>query len=251
MSGGGRGYRQAVGFLTVLGGPAAPGREAVAWFPLVGAGVGLAVGGAWWGAAQLWPRGVAAALAVVVDLALTGMLHFDGLCDTADGLLPVMTPERRLDVMRSPEIGAFGVGAGATVILLRWTALAAHAPAPLLVGGVWAASRTWMAAAVAYVPYAREDGLAAAFRSERGSTASAHLRAAKTWPIVAGMALAVALAAAWRPAVGPAAVAAGTVAAAGVMWVAWRRVGGFTGDVLGAAGMVGETVGLLAAVARW
>jgi adenosylcobinamide-GDP ribazoletransferase len=65
------------------------------------------------------------------------------------------------------------------------------------------------------------------------------------------MVLAVALAAAWRPAVGPAAVAAGTVAAAGVVWVAWRRVGGFTGDVLGAAGLVGETVGLLAAVARW
>jgi adenosylcobinamide-GDP ribazoletransferase len=251
MSGAGRGCRQAVGFLTVVGGPTTPGREALAWFPLVGAGVGLAVGGAWWGAAQLWPRPVAGALAIVVDLALTGMLHLDGLCDTADGLLPVMTAERRLEVMRSPEVGAFGVGTAATVILLRWTALAAHAPAPLLVGGLWAASRTGMAAAVALVPYAREDGLAAAFRAERGSAASGGRAAAKAWPIVAGTALAVALAAAWRPAVGPAAVAAGTAAAAGVIWVAWRRVGGFTGDVLGAAGLVGETVGLLAAVARW
>jgi cobalamin synthase len=45
-------------------------------------------------------------------------------------------------------------------------------------------------------------------------------------------------------------VGAEAVAAAGVGWLAWRRIGGFTGDVLGAAGVIGETVGLLVAVAK-
>jgi cobalamin synthase len=46
-------------------------------------------------------------------------------------------------------------------------------------------------------------------------------------------------------------LAAAIVAAAGVLLLAWRRVGGFTGDVLGASGLAGETVGLLVAAARW
>jgi cobalamin synthase len=41
------------------------------------------------------------------------------------------------------------------------------------------------------------------------------------------------------------------IGAAAVVVLAWRRVGGFTGDVLGAAGVVGETTGLLVAAARW
>jgi cobalamin synthase len=62
--------------------------------------------------------------------------------------------------------------------------------------------------------------------------------------------LAGALAVAGRGVLGLAAVGAEGVAAAGVGWLAWRRIGGFTGDVLGAAGVIGETVGLLVAVAK-
>jgi adenosylcobinamide-GDP ribazoletransferase len=66
--------------------------------------------------------------------------------------------------------------------------------------------------------------------------------------VVLGTALAV-LAVGW-----PAGVAAGGALAAGfaaAVALAWRRLGGFTGDVLGAAGVVAETAGLLAAAARW
>ena len=233
------GARQAVGFLTVLGPAAVPGPEALAWFPLTGAAIGLAVGGAWWGAAQVWPWPVAAAVAVVVDLALTGMLHFDGLCDAADGLLPVLPADRRLEVMRSPGLGAFGVGAAVALLLLRWAALGAHAPVPLLVAALWGASRAVMALVVARVPYARAEGLARAFMGSKALV-----------PAV-GLALCVALAAAWRPVVGPIAVLSVAAGGAAVVGLAWRRVGGFTGDVLGAAGMVGETVGLLGLVASW
>jgi cobalamin synthase len=56
---------------------------------------------------------------------------------------------------------------------------------------------------------------------------------------------------AWRPAAGAASLALATLAAGGVLLLAWRQLGGFTGDVLGASGLVGETVGLLVAAARW
>ncbi|HZQ59267.1 MAG TPA: adenosylcobinamide-GDP ribazoletransferase [Acidimicrobiales bacterium] len=235
------GLRPAVAFLTVLGGAAAPTEAAVPWFPVVGALVGLAVGGAWWGAAQVWPRSVAAALAIAVDLALTGLLHADGLCDSGDGLIAPMSRERRLEVMRSPGAGAFGVTTVAVTVLLRFTALAAVAPSPLLIAGLWAGSRAWMALAMASVPYARADGLASSFVGARVRPAV----------MFTGLVIALGLVMAWRPGAGAAALAAGTAAAGAVVWLAWRRLGGFTGDVLGAAGMVGETVGLLVAAARW
>jgi len=238
---GGGGLRSALALLTVVGGAAAPSGAAVPWFPVVGAVVGLAVGGAWWGASQAWPRPVAAAVAVVVDLALTGLLHFDGLCDSADGLLAPMPRERRLEVMRSPGVGAFGATAAAAVLLVRWASLAALAPAPLLVAGLWAASRTWMAAIMGWVPYARPSGLASSFAP--GARAR--------WALGVGVPLCFALGMAWRAGPGAAALVAGAFGAAAVAWVGWRRVGGYTGDVLGAAGVVAETVGLLAAAARW
>src|SRR5205085_224245 len=84
-------------------------RRTLAWFPVVGALIGTVLGGVWWGAERLWPVPVAAALVVAADLALTGMLHFDGLMDSADGLLPHLTRDRRLDVMPQPDVGALAV----------------------------------------------------------------------------------------------------------------------------------------------
>jgi adenosylcobinamide-GDP ribazoletransferase len=237
--------RRALAFLTPLGGPAAPSPAALAWFPAVGAALGLALGAMWWGAAEVWPATVAAAVVVVADLALTGMLHLDGLVDSADGLLPPLERGRRLEVMADPRAGAFGVGAAGAVLLVRWAALSALAPRALLLGGLWCASRSAMALATVRVPYARPSGLAAAF------VAGGQGRPATEVAVAAGLAGAVALGALGRGWGGAAAVAAVALAAAAVVAVARRRIGGFTGDVLGAAGMVGETAGLLVAAARW
>lgn len=240
------GLRQAVGFLTPLGGAAAPTPGALAWFPVVGMTIGLALGGFWWGGDRIWLLLVAAAVVVAVDLAATGLLHLDGLVDAADGLLPHLSPERRLEVMRQPDAGAFGVGVAGSVLLLRWAALASIVPSPLLLGALWCLSRTLMAAAALLLPYARTDGgLATAFRPNGGG------RAGTSVALAAGVALAVACAAAWDVVQGPAAVVAGAGGAGLVLLLAHRRVGGFTGDVLGAAGMVGETCGLLTAAAAW
>jgi adenosylcobinamide-GDP ribazoletransferase len=232
---------QAVAFLTSLGRARRPTPGAVPWFPVVGAALGLLLGLVWWGAARVWPPLVAAAVVVAADLALTGLLHLDGLVDAADGLLPHLDRERRLAVMRAPDTGAFGVGVAGAVLLLRWSALGVMHPHPLLLGGLWCASRTGMAVTLAHVRYARADGIARQFTG--GGTHTVLLAAAG-----AG---ALALAAGWAVPAGPVAVAAALVAFGLVVGLGVRRLGGFTGDVLGAAGLLAETVGLTVAAARW
>jgi adenosylcobinamide-GDP ribazoletransferase len=213
----------------------------VAWFPVVGAAMGLLLGGVWWVAVKAWPAPVAAALVVMADLGLTGMLHFDGLVDSADGLLAHLPRERRLIVMSSPEVGAFGMAVGVAVLLARGAALATIRPAPLLVAGLWCASRTLMAAVMRVVPYAKDrGGLASAFLGRSGGVA-----------VVLGGVAAVVLAGGWRRVAGPAAILAAAAGGAGVVLLARRKLGGFTGDVLGAAGVVAETVGLIVASAKW
>ncbi|MGI8493312.1 MAG: adenosylcobinamide-GDP ribazoletransferase [Acidimicrobiales bacterium] len=248
--------RRAIAFLTPfsagLGGNGVPTPGCLAWFPAVGTLLGLGLGGLWWLAGRVWQAPVAAAVVVAADLAATGLLHVDGLADSADGLLPHMSLARRLEVMASPEIGAFGVAVVATTLLLRWAALASLRPAPLLLGALWCMSRTGMAAAVRSRPYARASlggGLASAFGAPAASAAG--VRRAAWAPLIAGVAASLGLAAGWRPAAGPVAVAVAALAGVGVVVLAERRLGGFTGDVLGAAGVLAETAGVLAAAVRW
>src|SRR5262249_14831359 len=99
---------RAVSFLTPFRGPAGPAPAPLAWSPAVGALIGLAVGGIWWAAWRGWAPPAAAAIAVIADAALTGLLHLDGLADAADGLLPPLSRARRLEVMADPRLGALG-----------------------------------------------------------------------------------------------------------------------------------------------
>ncbi len=232
--------RRALAFLTPFLGAAEPRPQTLGWFPLAGAALGLVLGAVWWGAEWAWPPAVAAAIVVAADLAFTGLLHIDGLADTADGLLPHLDRNRRLEVMAAPDVGAFGVATVGAVLLLRWAALATMAPSPLLLGGLWCASRTAMAVTARTVPYARPGGLASSFLGGRALLTA-----------LLGGALAVALAFAGPGVPGVTAVGAVVMGAAGVVVLARRRLGGFTGDVLGAGGMVGETAGLVVAAARW
>ncbi len=156
--------RRALGFLTLWPGGGPPTATTLLWFPVVGALVGGTVGAIWWGASQVWPPLVAAAVAVCADLAITGMLHFDGLVDTADGLLPPRSRTRRLEAMADPHAGAFGVTVAGAALLLRWAVFASIAPAPLVVAALWCTSRSVAGTAALSLPYARPAGLASAFR---------------------------------------------------------------------------------------
>lgn len=248
----GGGFRQAVAFLTPLGGAAAPSPAALPWFPVVGALLGLLLGWLWWAAEGPLGPLAAAALVVAADLALTGALHFDGLLDSADGLLPHLPLVRRLAVMADPHVGAFAVATGATTLLLRSAALAALGAArPLLLAALWSLSRTAMTVTALTIRYARSHGLASSFLT--GPAAADTGRPSRTnsgWivPSAIGAVLAFGLALADDAQSVIAVVFAG-LAAAAVALLARRRIGGFTGDTLGAGGVVAETIGLLAAVA--
>ena len=107
-----------------------------------------------------------AALLVVGLIVLTGGLHFDGLMDTFDGLLGGTTRERKLEIMKDSRVGSFGVLAGASVILLKFSFLASlpvhlFATTFLLVIPI---SRWAMILAVYIYPSARPSGLGAAFK---------------------------------------------------------------------------------------
>lgn len=228
----------ALSFLTVVGRGRTPGPTTFRWFPLVGALIGVVVAGALAGGREIWTLPLAAAVAVAVDLALTGMLHVDGLADTADGLLPHLERERRLEVMRQPDTGAFGVGAVVGVLLLRFAALTDGAVRPWSIVAVWCVSRTIVAVIPALVPYARPSGLASALLGERGA-----------WT---GLALVPALGLlAWSQGLTGVLAGLAAVAAAGaVVGLARARIGGYTGDVLGACVLLSETVALLVLAAH-
>jgi adenosylcobinamide-GDP ribazoletransferase len=262
--------RKALAFLTPFGGATVPSPTALNWFPLVGAAIGLAVGAVWWLATQAWPRPAAAAVVLVADVVFTGYLHLDGLADAADGLLPPLPRERRLEAMADPAVGAFGVVTVVVVLALRFGSLASTAAAPLVVGALWCGSRTAMAVVPRLVNYARPGGIASAFLDQRADAPGRPVGggpegdldgvtrprlgrrpATAAVPAIVGVVLVLVLAIAGKGGAGVAAVGAELAAFALVVALARRRIGGFTGDVLGAAGVVGETVGLLTLAARW
>ena len=230
-------------FLTLFGSARAPTPTTFVWFPVVGGAIGAVVGGVWWAAARGWPPLLAATLAVVADLVLTGLLHLDGLIDSADGLLAPMTRPRRLAVMADPAAGAFGVVSAVAVLVLRVGALASLRPTILAVVGIWCASRTLMVAMTWALPYARTGGLVTSFLAvgSRGAVT----RVAVASSTVVGLVLAGAALVWSSGARGWWSLVAEVLAVAAVGVLSWRRIGGFTGDVLGAAGVVGETCALV------
>jgi len=218
------------------------------WFPIVGALLGLAIGLIWWLVAKAWTPLPSAAIVVVADMALTGLLHFDGLADAGDGLLAPLSKERRLAAMADPAIGAFGAISVAAVLLLRFSSLAALTPAPLVLAGLWCASRTSMVLITESLPYARPTGIVKDFLGTQPR--SKRQRVTLIASMSAGLVLSIALVTIGRGIRGLAALGAELVAIAGVALFSRRRIGGFTGDVLGAAAVLGETIGLVVLATR-
>jgi adenosylcobinamide-GDP ribazoletransferase len=220
---------------------------AVPWFPLVGAGVGLAVGGVYAGARQLLPPLPAATLAVVAGIGLTGAFHEDGLGDSADALAGHHDRDSTVRILKDPRLGTFGVLAVAASLLLRAGAVAALTPGVALAAlpAAHALSRAAAVGVMASFPVAGETGLGASY-------ALALSRRRALLGAAAGLAAAVVLAG--TTALWAAAVAA--LAAVLLARLATRRIGGVSGDVLGAVQQLGELAVLLAAAAavttgRW
>lgn len=209
-----------------------------AWaWPIVGVIVG-AIGAGTGSAAMAagLPPMVAAALASVAMALTTGGLHEDGLADSADGLWGGQTRARRLEIMRDSRVGAYGMLALGLILLLRFAALSA-----LFDSGNWPAvlaaatmGRAAMAVLMAGLPPARADGL------------SRSIGRPGRWPMACALGISTVTAIICGLSVIP------WIAMAFVLgWLAWqarRKLGGQTGDILGAGCLLCETAVLLTAI---
>jgi adenosylcobinamide-GDP ribazoletransferase len=217
---------------------------AAGWaFPLVGVGVGALSAAAFFAAQALGLSGrVAALLAVLAAIGVTGAFHEDGLADTVDGFGGGRTRDDKLRIMRDSRHGTFGILALVAGIGLRTAALAAigdpiHAGLALI--AAHAVSRGALPPLMRLLPPARPDGLAAA--AGQPSMAVALIAA------VIGAAIGVTM---LGPATGGPAVLCSMIALAVAAILAQRQIGGYTGDVLGFFQQIGEIVMLLAAAAK-
>jgi adenosylcobinamide-GDP ribazoletransferase len=139
--------------------------RAAVYFPIVGAVVGALGGLALWLAIFIGlPPVVAAGIGLGATILLIGALHEDGLADAADGLGLIREPARTLEIMRDSHIGTFGVLALIFSIGLRWSAitlLTARSPwfGAVVMTCSGAVSRAYLPAMMAMLPPVRRDGL--------------------------------------------------------------------------------------------
>lgn len=224
-------------------------QQSIRHFPLVGAAIGGFAAALLWLALALWPPAVAAALTVAATAWLTGAFHEDGLADTLDALGGAVARERALAIMKDSRIGSYGALALVLATAVQLTALTALAAADAVAACaalVWAhaSSRALPLWLVWRLPYA-------------GDAEHARAKPLATSIDAGGLGLAVATLAGlaalllWvQPAAWPALLAATAAAAAAGLWCRrWlqRRLGGYTGDTLGAA----QQLALLAALLAW
>jgi adenosylcobinamide-GDP ribazoletransferase len=214
--------------------------EAVWAYPLVGAAIG-AIGGAVYGIAHSLsvPPALAAICALVAIVLATGAMHEDGLADFADGLAGD-TKERSLSIMRDHQIGTYGVIALMLSLAMRGAAITLIAePYAVMAAliGAGGASRLSAVLIMTALPPARRDGLSASVGSPTAGLAgiTLWLTFMIAWLVLPfGVSLLLILSA--------------IVSAIVLGRVALVRLGGQTGDVLGASSQICECLALIVLV---
>ncbi len=251
--------RQAGAFLTAVGlltrvplprgmvppgvGPA-PLSDAVAYFPTVGALVGLATGSVIVCASRLWPPGVAVVLGLTFEAVLTGGLHEDAVADFCDAFGGGWTREDILRILKDSRVGSFGALGLGLAVLLRAGATAALPAADLLAATVAAAAwGRWVVLPIMALVSPVSD---------RPGSARDFGQGIRTREVVLGLLWALA---AMLPFIAASPWNAVAAFVASGVFLAWfvsylrRRLGGVTGDCLGAACYAGQLIVLLAASA--
>jgi adenosylcobinamide-GDP ribazoletransferase len=248
----------AIGFLTRLPMPAIRGFEpawlarAAVYFPLVGVLVGVIHGLVWRASALVLPNALAVGFAMGASLLVTGAFHEDGFADVCDGLGGAPSRGRALEIMKDSRIGAFGAMGIFMMLALKWTALASM-PLRAMVPVVIAAhmvSRLGACCLIASLRYVREgeskskpvaEGLGVVELLGAGLLGAAALLTAmaalNAWPAPSE----------WRMlGMGCAAAAVATLLCALYFK---HRLGGYTGDCLGATQQSSELAFLAASLA--
>lgn len=214
--------------------------RAPAWFPAVGAAVGAIAGGTYVGAAWLAGPFAGAAVAIAAGALVTGAFHHDGLADMADAFGGGWSVEQRLEILKDSRHGTYGVVAlvaaltiqvGALASLDRWQGFTMLVVAHVL-------ARAGAVALLRWAPRAPRPGLGTDYAQALGPSATA---VALVTAVAVGGTLLGALVG-WV-------VLAVALTAVAVGWLACRKIGGVSGDVLGAAEQVGETLVLVCGAA--
>ena len=221
--------------------------DCVRHFPVVGVLVGAVGAAVLAGASQVWPAWVAAVLALAATVALTGGFHEDGLADTFDALGGVVPRDKALAIMKDSRIGSYGALALGLSLLLRAALLAVLATRPLL--GAMAAllachalARTAAVGVMVSLPYGGDAEHAKA-KPLALAVPLGNFAIALAWCGLLALMLVALGVQPWRLL---GAVAAAALAA--VLMRRWlqRRLGGYTGDGLGATEQLAEIAVLLA-----
>ena len=208
---------------------------ATRYYPLVGALIGAFAGGVFWLAHLVFPVSLSVVLATAASLLATGAFHEDGFADTCDGLGGGATRERALEIMRDSRLGTYGAAGLGLMLAAKVLALAATPPevVPWLLIAAHAASRSSAVLAIATGTYVRDAGIAGPVADTVAPDSLAFVLA------TAAVAVCVLLAV-----ITPVAILAG-LAGFAVGHVAMRhmyerKLGGYTGDCLGAVQQTSE-----------
>lgn len=247
-------------FLTRLPVPALPHFESrwladsARYFPVVGALVGVLNALFWVGLVHVLPSTVAVGVMLGLSLLLTGAFHEDGFADACDGFGGGTTREQVLAIMKDSRLGAYGAMGLIVLLGLKWAVLVAM-PAralPLLLVSAHMWSR-WCAIGLIWrLTYVRSEDAAAKSKpladrlSGRGWLLSGALGLLALVP-VAAVASAFGYPLELRPLLGAALAAAAAACLVGIY--CRQRIGGYTGDCLGAAQQLAELVFLLTGLA--
>lgn len=219
-------------------------------FALIGVFVGVVAAVVLWAASWLLPMPVAVLLSMAATMLLTGGFHEDGWADTCDGLGGAVSRERALEIMKDSRIGAYGAMGLLTMLALKASALAslptAWGCAALLLGHT--VSRAASTALIRFLPYAGDlEHAKAKPLAQRISSAGLVVSCVWVLPVAGGLVL---YQTRWVLPV----VAGLLISVLGAVWCAgWlrRRLGGVTGDTLGATQQLTELLLLLAWAATW
>jgi adenosylcobinamide-GDP ribazoletransferase len=234
----------ALRFLTVIPLPGSLGdskeelARAVPFFPLIGLLFGCLAVPLTWGLHLLLPPPVTAVLVTLALLSFSGGLHLDGLADTADGFFSARPRERMLEIMRDSATGAMGVIALVLLLLLKVACLSSM-PSGRLIVAVFlmpVAGRTAILLLMAMLPYIRPEG-------GLGSLFAAYFNNRHAWAVSLA-ALLLFSGTAWAAAGIQGLLAAFAVLLLTALFAAFCRskIGGVTGDTLGAACELAEAV---------
>ena len=220
--------------------------QASRYFPLVGVVVAVITGATYALAAWFLPTPVAVILSTIAGIYATGAFHEDGFADMCDGFGGGMTPERVLEIMKDSRIGAYGA-IGTICLLALKLATLSMLPPLAAIGALFIAhplSRLMATSLIWRLDYARAEGKSKPLAQKMSGVefTIAALTAALPATAVASLHWIT-----WNG------LLAGVIAAAAAtIWLARkfvRRIGGYTGDCLGAVQQVSEVMFYLGALA--